>query len=302
VRNPRVGSKSAGQAPRSCSALAPTLRRKCVTCALIQIPCPRRCTARAPTLRRKCGTCAVIQISCRDDVARAPSLRRKFIARSLGQVSCRRARACPRRCRARLRARMKQSASSATHQIAPILRTCIGIRRLSCFRRLDRMLTRYIPRRRPRLPGVDYAGNGAYFVTFVTDRRANVLGSVCAGALSLSPLGQLVQDLIVNVPRNLPYVRVDTFVVMPNHVHGLFWIEKPSAADRVASLTVIVGSVKSAATREARVRGLLEPAAALWQPSFYDQVIRDEGHLERIRQYIVNNPVAWEKDRFYVVA
>jgi REP element-mobilizing transposase RayT len=35
----------------------------------------------------------------------------------------------------------------------------------------------------------------------------------------------------------------------------------------------------------------------LWQDSFYDHIVRDEKELNKIRQYIVDNPLKWELDR-----
>jgi REP element-mobilizing transposase RayT len=37
----------------------------------------------------------------------------------------------------------------------------------------------------------------------------------------------------------------------------------------------------------------------LWQRNFYEQVIRDESDLNRIREYIINNPENWEKDEYF---
>ena len=37
----------------------------------------------------------------------------------------------------------------------------------------------------------------------------------------------------------------------------------------------------------------------LWQRNFYEHVIRDESDLNRIREYIINNPANWEKDEYY---
>ena len=37
----------------------------------------------------------------------------------------------------------------------------------------------------------------------------------------------------------------------------------------------------------------------VWQRNFYDHIIRNEEDLNRIRQYIVDNPMDWEKDQFF---
>ncbi len=37
-----------------------------------------------------------------------------------------------------------------------------------------------------------------------------------------------------------------------------------------------------------------------WQRNYYEHVIRDENDLNRIREYIVNNPAKWQEDEYYV--
>ncbi|MFA6185293.1 MAG: transposase [Candidatus Shapirobacteria bacterium] len=36
-----------------------------------------------------------------------------------------------------------------------------------------------------------------------------------------------------------------------------------------------------------------------WQPRFHDQIIKDEKELLMIKNYIINNPINWQKDKFY---
>jgi REP element-mobilizing transposase RayT len=178
------------------------------------------------------------------------------------------------------------------------------------------------PRISPRLAGYDYRNNGAYFITIVTMNR------VC---LFEDP--RIVRALTEEWARSAcagttppPY----EFVVMPNHVHGIVWLSRkrgagarhegipasartnerepdPSVAPPTrgasplrggcvaGSLSAIVGAFKSAATK--RVRHLLEaPQLAIWQPGYYERVVRNERSLERIRGYILDNPRRWAED------
>lgn len=57
-----------------------------------------------------------------------------------------------------------------------------------------------------------------------------------------------------------------------------------------------MGSFKSAVTREAGRLGLWS-GGLLWERGYYDHIIRHEPALERVRDYIVNNPRQWELDR-----
>jgi len=113
---------------------------------------------------------------------------------------------------------------------------------------------------------------------------------------------QVVEEAWARLPQHHPNVRTDVFVVMPNHVHGIVWLAAPvvkqPAADGIhtapGSLSTIVRSFKSSVSRELRLQGLVE--GTVWQQSFWDRVIRNEDELNRIRQYIAFNPIAWEFD------
>ena len=60
------------------------------------------------------------------------------------------------------------------------------------------------------------------------------------------------------------------------------------------SLGVIVRSLKSATTKQ--VHELGGHADRLWQPNYYERVVRNEQELNRIRQYIISNPENWLLD------
>ncbi len=79
-------------------------------------------------------------------------------------------------------------------------------------------------RRSIRLAGFDYASPGWYFVTLCTHQRASLFGEIEAGAMHLSTAGRMVEDWWYRLPTRFPTVRLDAFVVMPNHVHGILGI------------------------------------------------------------------------------
>ena len=102
-------------------------------------------------------------------------------------------------------------------------------------------------------------------------------------------------------------IELDAFVVMPNHVHGIIAIhavgvihELPLPHNdtkhrRTMLIPKIVGYVKmNTAKRINQSRNT--PGARVWQRNYYEHVIRDEGDLNRIRQYILDNPARWAKD------
>lgn len=167
-------------------------------------------------------------------------------------------------------------------------------------------------RRSIRLKGHDYSQPGAYFVTVCTQDRACLFGEVTDGEMRLNPAGQLVERGWCAIPDHFPLARLDSFVVMPNHVHGIIVLSnvrathaspprdpappgRPRGPQR-HSIGAIVGSFKSAVTKNINAsRGT--PGAPVWQRNYYEHVVRDEGSLNRIRQYILDNPAQWAMDR-----
>jgi len=81
-------------------------------------------------------------------------------------------------------------------------------------------------RRSIRLPGWDYASEGAYFVTICTQERLCLFGEVIDGEMRLNRWGEIVRTEWFQTAVVRPYVVLydDEFVVMPNHVHGIIWI------------------------------------------------------------------------------
>jgi putative transposase len=133
----------------------------------------------------------------------------------------------------------------------------------------------------------------------------------------LSEVGRIVDEEWRRAPLIRPYVNLDAFVIMPNHLHGVIIITDAAvgARRRLAptndvdsprqfgsppphAVSSLIGSYKSAATRRVnRFRG--SPGAPLWQRNYYEHIIRGDEELQRIRYYIECNPTQWEADRYY---
>lgn len=79
-------------------------------------------------------------------------------------------------------------------------------------------------RRSIRLKGYDYTRDGAYFVTICTQGRAHVFGSVAKGEMRLNECGRVVADCWTWLAEQYPYVHLDQWIVMPNHIHGIIVI------------------------------------------------------------------------------
>ncbi|RAM48523.1 MAG: transposase [Hapalosiphonaceae cyanobacterium JJU2] len=172
-----------------------------------------------------------------------------------------------------------------------------------------------------RLSDRNYAANGSYFITICTRDRIHFFGDVIAGEMLFSPIGEIAQRFWTDIPNHFDFAYIDTYVIMPNHVHGIVVIDRPKNVETLqcnvstqhdlpcditqrqlmsqispkpGSLGAIARSYKSAVTRRCRENGHNHFA---WQSRFYDHIIRADGSLDRIRQYIINNPLKWDKDK-----
>ncbi len=174
--------------------------------------------------------------------------------------------------------------------------------------------------RSTRLPGWDYSRSGYYFVTICTNDRACTFGEIENGRMTLTDIGKVADQCWRDIPDHFPFVQLDAFVIMPNHVHGIVVIvDAPANSDRrdvacnastirnantaqfsrispkQGSLSSVIRSYKSAVTRFAH---RAHPNQAFrWQARFHDRIIRNEKELWRVRRYIQNNVLKWAEDQ-----
>lgn len=156
-----------------------------------------------------------------------------------------------------------------------------------------------------RLVEYDYGSNGMYFVTICTRQRERSLGTIQAATAEIHPsaIGQVAIDCWQAIPTFHPYVELDAFQLMPDHLHGLLCINKPDAwqtdwqpnafGPQRQNLASILRGYKSGVTKHATLNQL----DFGWQPRYYDRVVRNQYELDRIRTYINNNPAKWEQEQ-----
>jgi len=149
-------------------------------------------------------------------------------------------------------------------------------------------------------------------VTIVTQDRRMVFGQVVNGEMVLNETGKIVEEVWGSIPAHFANVELGEFVVMPNHIHGIISIVNVGATHasplpRISqgpapgSIGSIIGSFKSAATR--RVRAFKNNhEKPLWQRNYYEHIIRNERDYLAIYDYIVANPINWEKDEEFSVS
>jgi len=156
-----------------------------------------------------------------------------------------------------------------------------------------------IPRRHTiRLREYDYASDGLYFVTICTDHRASLFGEIVDATMNLNDAGKIVEEVCSGMFRFLH--DTDTWIVMPNHLHGIVAIADIAAGGSRTTATGkplgrLVGAFKTVtAKRINETRGTA--GAVIWQRNFYEHIIRDERSFENIVAYIRENPRNWETD------
>ena len=171
-----------------------------------------------------------------------------------------------------------------------------------------------------RLNGWDYSQPWWYYVTICTKGMKEWFGEVKNGEMVLNNPGKIVEEEWLKTEKIRAKVKLDYYVVMPNHFHGIVIIEGPehlnkthklidvethrrcvsnknkketdhrSVSTKTNNLSSIILQFKSVCTKRIRKSG---HKSFQWQSRFYDHIIRNEKGLYRIRKYIDENPFKW---------
>jgi REP element-mobilizing transposase RayT len=109
---------------------------------------------------------------------------------------------------------------------------------------------------------------------------------------------------------------IDESVIMPNHIHGIIILNEnisiiganvvgaknfsPLHNNRLCGTSRTIGSIvrgfKIGCTKWFRKH---TDIYTVWQRNYYEHIIRNEIELNKIRGYILNNPLNWEIDENY---
>ncbi len=157
-------------------------------------------------------------------------------------------------------------------------------------------------RKNIRLQTRDYSNPGHYFVTICTRYHTYWLGDITNGQMNLNAAGEIVQAEWDKLPIRFPGLKLDQFIVMPNHLHGILVFTEHLRYKKLTqisrpTLSHIIDTFKGRMTYHIRHAGGL--AEFEWQKSFYDEIIRDASMLRDIRRYIATNPQYWLSDKLY---
>ena len=120
-----------------------------------------------------------------------------------------------------------------------------------------------------RLKDYDYSSDGFYFITICTNYRKPYLTGKSK---------EIVAQSIEQLPYKISGVEVDYYRIMPSHIHLILVLEECQLR-----LSEIVRRLQAVTTKQVRFK--------LWQPNYYEHVIRDDKALAKVREYIQNNPL-----------
>lgn len=177
-------------------------------------------------------------------------------------------------------------------------------------------------RKSRRLSQWDYSSDAAYFITICTLSRDHFLGELMQDKSKREiwiprPAGLIATRCWKEILLHYPFIDTDEFVVMPNHIHGILFLNhskkehefiktrlnlsfkaisqqeqgfnKNKFGAQVKNLQSVLGGFKSAVTKKSRI---YQPDFR-WQSRYHDRLIRNEDELNRIRFYIRENRKNW---------
>ena len=148
-------------------------------------------------------------------------------------------------------------------------------------------------RKSHRIKWHDYGSSGAYFITICTRERQNYFW-IDVGApigrpydFELSSIGLIVNQAINNIETVYSTVTVDSYIIMPDHIHLILIIQNDPSGRPMAAPTIsrLVNQLKGYATKQI--------GKSIWQKSFYDYIIRDSRDYEVHFKYVHENPLKW---------
>jgi REP element-mobilizing transposase RayT len=123
----------------------------------------------------------------------------------------------------------------------------------------------------------------------------------------LSACGEMVRAQLLRSLEVREELEIDTFQIMPNHLHLIVAIKGNATGEvgyargvlsrEAKSVSSFVAGFKAAVT--SAIRRAISKNLTVWQRGFFDHIIRTERALMALRQYIMDNPRQWELDKLH---
>ncbi len=167
----------------------------------------------------------------------------------------------------------------------------------------------------------DYSGNGVYFLTIVTQKRVCNLGNINNKKMFLSDFGKIIENEFLKSFEIRNELFLDEFIIMPNHLHTIVVLNKPEIdigshdshepqkfIRLPKSISSFMAGFKSAVNT--KIDDYIDDYHLdmakynrdnhFFQPNYHDYIIRNNTEFKHIKNYIINNPINWENDKFNV--
>jgi len=128
----------------------------------------------------------------------------------------------------------------------------------------------------------------AYLVTVYAAGGATPLAQLAGETIELLPAGLLAAEAWLRTPLVFPHISLDAWIVVPDHLHGILWIEDP----RGAPLAAVVKRFKDESTR--RIQALAGPAPPpVWGAGHCDRALRSFAQVASAREWVRDGPRRW---------
>jgi len=187
-----------------------------------------------------------------------------------------------------------------------------------------------------RFKGYDYSKPGYYFITICSYKRVSIFSEIIGiyknnqiidASVELSDIGEIIEKEWLKTAEIRKNIKLDQYVIMPNHVHGIIQITHQMNNDfknygavetpwqgvstqavsmqnnflrikkswKPNSISSIINQFKTACTKKFRQK--YNSQNNVWQSRFHDRIIRNPEELNKIRKYIIDNPMKWSYDK-----
>lgn len=189
------------------------------------------------------------------------------------------------------------------------------------YKKLNQLIMYNWPQRKnQRLKDFDYSKNWCYFVTICTKNRENFFWEIIDWKIILNDYWKIAENVFINLSNHYKNCIIDEYIFMPNHFHGIVVIDNaivgtgfkpvrdmwkneligtglkpvPTGINKNHWISEIIRWFKTFSSRN--INNFQKDFIFSWQRSFFDVIIKNDEQLNKIRQYIIDNPLKWELD------
>ena len=101
----------------------------------------------------------------------------------------------------------------------------------------------------------------------------------------------MINDILIDMSNSTPHYEIDRFVIMPNHIHLIIFLNNDEKSLERLSIQSIVRYMKNMVFKQCKDK--------IWHKSFYDRIIRNEKEYYNFSNYIIHNPLNWINDEYF---